>query len=273
MELGLKKRVALVCAASQGLGRGVALSLAREGANVVICSRNEERIQAAAKEIAQEAAASFSRPHKTPPVILPVPADVSKAADVRRLVQTAADHFGRIDILINNAGGPPVAPFNRVNDKAWEEGVQLTLMSAVRMIREVLPHMLKNRWGRVITITSVAAKQPIVDLVISSSLRPGLLGLHKVLANRYGADGILFNCVAPGYILTARHDEVSRARAAERKMTREQYLEEAAREVPMRRLGRPEELGDTIAFLASERASYINGAVISVDGGLVRGLL
>lgn len=261
MDLGLRGRTGIVCAASMGLGRAAAAGLAAEGVCLVICSRDEGRIRAAAREIAGETE------------VVPVAADVSRAEDVRRVARTAMERFGRVDILVNNAGGPPVAQFPLLDDERWEEGVRLTLMSAVRMIREVLPSMQRHHWGRILTITSVAAKQPINDLVISSTLRPGILGLTKVLANRYGADGITVNAVAPGYILTARQDEIATARAQERGLTREQYLEEAAREIPLRRLGRPEELADAIVFLASERASYINGATLSVDGGMVRGIL
>jgi 3-oxoacyl-[acyl-carrier protein] reductase len=271
MDLGLKGRVAIVCAASQGLGRAAATGLAAEGAKVVVASRDEGRIREAAVAIAAEAAARG--PEGAATEIVPVVADMRKAEDIRRLVATAVERFGRIDILVNNAGGPPVAQFLSLDDERWEEGVRLTLLSVVRAVREVLPHMLKRRWGRIITITSVAAKQPINDLVISSTLRPGLLGLTKTLANRYGADGILINAVAPGFILTARQEEILQARSEERGITREQYLDEAARDVPMGRLGRPEELADAIVFLASERASYVNGATLSVDGGMIRGLL
>jgi 3-oxoacyl-[acyl-carrier protein] reductase len=278
VDLGLKGRVAIVCAASQGLGKAAAANLAAEGASVVICSRNETRLRAAAEEIRSHAntgaSASGGAPHEAgAPEVLPVVADVSLAQDVERLVSTTVERFGRVDILVNNAGGPPVAPFAKLEDGRWMAGVELTLMSVVRLIRQVLPIMQRQRWGRIINITSIAAKQPVNDLVISSTLRPGILGLTKVLANRYGAEGILINSVAPGFILTARQEEIARSRAAERGITREQYLEESAREVPMGRLGRPEELAHVIAFLASERASYIHGATISVDGGLVRGLL
>lgn len=264
MDLGLNGRVAIVCAASQGLGKAAAAGLAAEGAQVVICSRDEGRIRAAAADI--------NRSQPAAPVV-PVVADVSRAEDIRRLADSTLERFGAVDILVNNAGGPPVAAFADLSDELWEHGVQLTLLSIVRLVREVLPRMQARRWGRIITITSIAAKQPINDLVISSTLRPGILGLTKVLANRYGADGVLVNCVAPGFILTARQGEISQARSAERGITQEQYLEESAREIPVRRLGRPQELADVIVFLASERASYINGATISVDGGLVRGVL
>ncbi len=271
MELGLNGRVAIVCAASQGLGRAAATGLAAEGAKVVVASRDLTRIRDAALAIAGEAAARG--PEGAAAEVVPVVADMREAEDIRRLVATAAERFGRIDILVNNTGGPPVAQFLSLDDERWEEGVRLTLLSAVRMVREVLPHMLKRRWGRIITITSIAAKQPIPDLVISSTLRPGLLGLTKALANRHGADGILVNAVAPGFILTGRQEEILQARAAERGITREQYLDEAARDIPVRRLGRPEELADAIVFLASERASYINGVTFAVDGGMTRGLL
>jgi 3-oxoacyl-[acyl-carrier protein] reductase len=273
MDLGLKGRVAIVCAASQGLGRAAAAGLAAEGAHVVICSRDEGRVRRAADEImASLSVRSGNQPAATP-VVVPVVADITSAADTQRLVSTAFERFGRIDILVNNTGGPPVGLFAKLDDELWDNGIQLTLMSLVRMIREVLPVMQRQHWGRIINITSVAAKQPIYDLVISSTLRPGILGLTKVLAGRYGSEGILINNVAPGYILTARQEEIARARAAERGITLEQYFEESAREVPLSRLGRPDELADAIVFLASERGSYINGATLSVDGGLSRGLL
>jgi 3-oxoacyl-[acyl-carrier protein] reductase len=273
MELGLSGRVAIVAASSQGLGKAVAAALAVEGTNVVLCSRDEAHVRAAAEEIRQQVGAQTRPASAQPSVLLPVRADVSRAEDIHNLVKVTLDQFGRIDILVANAGGPPVAGFAKLDDAQWEAGVQLTLMSVIRMVREVLPAMRKRKWGRVITITSVAAKQPINDLIISSTLRPGIIGLSKVLANRYGADGILFNCVAPGYVLTARQREVSKVRATELGITWKQYLANSAREVPLGRLGKPEELADVIAFLASERASYINGATLSVDGGMVRGLL
>jgi 3-oxoacyl-[acyl-carrier protein] reductase len=204
--------------------------------------------------------------------VVPLVADMSSAADIGRLVRAAARRFGRIDILVNNAGGPPVAAFPDLADEAWEQGSRLTLMSAVRCIRAVLPHMQKRRWGRIVTITSITARQPIDDLVISSTIRPGLLGLTKVLGNQYAADGICINAVAPGFILTDRQKEIGAARSRTRGITFEEYLKESAREVPLGRFGRPEELADVIAFLCSERASYVTGTTITVDGGLARGI-
>ncbi len=281
MDLGLKNRVAIVCAASGGLGRAAAAGLVAEGARVVICSRDERRIRDAAAEIGRRAAreAHLASPGTAgpeevaaSPEIVPVVADVSRPEDVRRLIADTADRFGRIDILVTNAGGPPVARFPDLDEEAWDAGIRLTLLSVVRLIREVLPHMQAQKWGRIVNITSIAARQPIEDLVLSSTLRPGVLGLAKVLADRYGSEGILINNVAPGFILTRRQEDLLESRARERGLTREQYMEESARAIPMRRLGRPEELADAVVFLASERASYINGATLSVDGGLTRSL-
>jgi 3-oxoacyl-[acyl-carrier protein] reductase len=262
MDLGLKNKVALVAAASQGLGRASAVALAREGACVVICSRSEEKIKKAAAEIASQ----------TGTTVVPVAADVSNAQDIVRFVQTAVREFGKVDVLVNNAGGPPTGHILNLPDDEWARGVQLTLMSVIRMVREVLPHMQKQRWGRIISIVSIAAKQPINELLISSTLRPGILGLTKVLANQYAADNITVNTVCPGLILTKRQEELSVSRAADRKMTLEEYLEESARTIPAGRLGRPEEVGDVVTFLASEQASYINGVNLLVDGGSAKGI-
>jgi 3-oxoacyl-[acyl-carrier protein] reductase len=264
MDLGLKNRVAIVCAASQGLGKAAATAFAREGARVVIASRDKRRLATAAHEIASGAAETE---------VLPVVADVTKAAHIRRLVASTVKRFGRVDVLVVNAGGPPVGNFMDLPDGKWEDGIELTLLSAVRLIREVLPHMRQGGWGRVIAITSIAAKQPVDDLIISSALRPGVVGLLKVLANRYGKEGILFNAVAPGFILTARQREISEARSRETGRSVEEYITDVGKTIPIGRMGDPDELANVIAFLGSERASYINGATISVDGGLSKGLL
>lgn len=264
MNLGLRGKVGIVCAASAGLGRATAIALAREGASIVVCSREKKRITAAAAEMRRTAAKGAE--------VVPMVADMSSAADIVRLVNATLKRFGRVDILVSNAGGPPVAAFPDLSDDAWEQGARLTLMSTVRCIRAVLPHMRKQGWGRIITITSITARQPINDLVISSSIRPGLLGLTKVLGNQYAADGICINAVAPGFILTDRQKEIGAARAKSKGITFDEHLKESAREVPIGRFGRPEELADVIAFLCSERASYVTGTTITVDGGLARGI-
>jgi 3-oxoacyl-[acyl-carrier protein] reductase len=265
MDLGLRGRVAIVCAASQGLGKAAAVGLAREGAQVVICSRDAERLEAAAVEVRHAAGTDSG--------VLACVADLTRGTDITKLVGTAVERFGRVDILINNAGGPPVGTFQDLDDAVWEKGVDLTLFSAIRCIRAVLPHMVRQRWGRIVNITSIAARQPINDLIISSTLRPGILGLTKVLANHYAKDGVLFNSVTPGFILTDRQKEISAARAAKRGIPVEQYIAELSRDVPVQRLGRPDELANVIVFLASECASYVTGAAIGVDGGLSKGLL
>lgn len=256
-------RVAIVCAASQGLGKATAVALAREGAHVVICSRDRKKLDAAAKEIRSASPGS---------TVVPVVADLSRPSPIRKMVAAVAKRFGRIDILVTNAGGPPVASFLELDDGAWQRGIDLNLMSAIRCIRAVLPHMRKRSWGRIIAITSLTAKQPVDDLIISSTVRPGILGLAKVLGNQFGREGILVNCVAPGFILTSRQRELVEARAKKAGTTMEGYMEEQEKTIPLGRLGQPEELADVIAFLASERSSYINGTTITVDGGLVKGL-
>lgn len=263
MELGLKDRVAIVAAASQGLGRAAAAGLAAEGTKVVIFARHKKDVQAAAREISES----------TKSEVIPVIADVTKTDDIERVVETTVGRFGRVDILVNNAGGPPVAQFMELSDEQWLDGVALTLMSVVRLTREVIPYMRRQHWGRIITITSLAAKQPISDLVVSSTLRPGILGFAKVLATELAKDNILVNNVAPGFFLTKRQEELLRSRSASQNMTIEQYVVEQTRNIPIGRFGTPEELANVIVFLASEKASYVTGATVSVDGGVIRGIL
>jgi 3-oxoacyl-[acyl-carrier protein] reductase len=265
MDLGIRGRVAIVCAASQGLGKAAAISFAREGAHVVVCSRDAGRLESAASEI--RLAADPSARVRT------IVADLTKAEAIRSLVAASVDEFGRVDILVTNAGGPPVATFPDLDDTTWQKGVELTLMSTIRCIRAVLPLMQKQRWGRIVNITSIAARQPVNDLIVSSTLRPGILGLSKVLSNQYARDGILINSVTPGFILTDRQKEIGLARAAKSGRTFDDYLAEIARDIPTGRLGNPAELADVIVFLCSERASYITGVTLSVDGGMMRGLL
>lgn len=265
MDLGLQGRVAIVCASSQGLGKATAAGFAREGAHVVVCSRNRKRINAAAKEIRDSVPEGDA-------TVLPVVADLRKARDIRNLVAVTKKRFGRIDVLVTNAGGPPVATFPDLTDRMWQQGIEQNLMSTIRCIREVLPEMERQGWGRIVNITSVSAKQPIDDLVISSTIRPGILGLSKVLANQNAKDGILINNVAPGYILTGRQRELATARARKADLSLEEYLKSVATDIPAQRLGDPEELANVIVFLASEKASYVTGATISVDGGLAKGL-
>ncbi|MBI1806510.1 MAG: SDR family oxidoreductase [Ignavibacteria bacterium] len=262
MNLGLQNKVALVCAASEGLGKATALALAREGARVIICSRRRSEIRKTANEITRGTGAE----------IIPVVADVSQLKSIRKLVSEAKRRFGTIHILVNNAGGPPTGDLLSMSEKEWKRGVELTLMSAVRLTREVLPLMIQQHWGRIITITSITAKQPINDLLISSTLRPGIQGLSKVLANKYSKAGVTINTVCPGFTLTNRQEELMRARSAKNKITMAKYMAETVKEIPIGRMARPEEIGNVIAFLCSEQASYINGVNLLVDGGLAKGI-
>jgi 3-oxoacyl-[acyl-carrier protein] reductase len=262
MDLGIKNRIALVAASSKGLGKAAALSLANEGVHLAICSRNERSISAAANDIRKATGGK----------VFPIVGDVSRSEDIERIVNAVLAEYGRIDILVNNAGGPPAGKITSLPDGEWEHGFNLTLMSMLRLTRAVLPLMERQIWGRVISIVSLAAKQPIDDLLISSTLRPGILGLSKVLANQYGRFNITVNTVCPGYILTQRLEDLSRLRSAEKNISMEEYIAESAKSIPLERLGKPEELGDVVAFLASDRAAYINGANIIVDGGQAKGI-
>jgi 3-oxoacyl-[acyl-carrier protein] reductase len=263
MDLGLKGKVALVTGASQGLGRVIAEGLAKEGARVAICARGHEELARTAEAIAR----------KTRAEVLPVAADITQPAACTQLVDETVKRFGMLHILVSNAGGPPVADFGKLSDEQWRSGIEINLMSTVRLSKAVVPHMQKQKYGRIIAIGSITGKQPIGALVISSTVRAGLLGLTKVLAGRYAKDGILVNAVCPGFMMTAKQEEHTRQRAAQEGLSMSAYLERHVQEIPLGRYGKPEELADVVAFLASERASFITGAAISVDGGMTRGIL
>jgi 3-oxoacyl-[acyl-carrier protein] reductase len=262
MNLGLQNKIAIVTAASQGLGKASAFALAQEGATVVICSRRQKEIAEAAKEIRNATGAT----------VVPMVSDVTDPDNIKSLVMETKQHFGTVHVLVNNAGGPPTGSIESLTDEDWHKGHELTLMSMVRLTREVLPMMAAQQWGRVITIVSVAAKQPINELLLSSAIRPGILGLTKVLANLHAKNNITFNTICPGHILTKRQEELSEARAAQKNMTMEEYLKDVANTIPAGRLGRPEEIGTTVAFLSSEQASYINGVNLLVDGSAAKGI-
>ena len=243
MDLGLKDRVALVAAASAGLGKAVATALAREGARVAICSRSEARVNAAAREIGEGVIADA--------------VDVTDEAQVKRFVHSVAAKLGRIDICVTNAGGPPTKPFADTSVEDWRSAVDLNLMSTLYFAREVLPLMKEHRWGRFITITSVAVLQPVANLVLSNAVRSAVRGLVKTLSNEYAPYNVLVNNVCPGFTATERLKEFRG------KIPLDQ--------IPLGRLAEPEEFANVVAFLASDRASYITGSSIAIDGGLVKG--
>jgi len=262
MDLGLKDRVAIVAASSKGLGKAVAMGLAKEGALLALCSRHAKTLAAAAEEIR----------HATGTDVLAESVDVTVEAQVSAFIRKTLDHFGRLDICVTNAGGPPSKTFAETTVEDWRQGVDLNLMSTLFFARDVLPLMQQQRWGRLITITSVTVKQPVDGLILSNSVRAAVSGLVKTLSNEYGPSNVLVNNVCPGYTLTARLDELANRLASASGESRQQVEERWTSQVPLRRLARPEEFADVVVFLASERASYITGASIAVDGGFVKGL-
>ena len=260
MDLGLKDRVAIVAASSQGLGKGVALALAREGAKLAICARTPDTIQAVAEEIRKVTGAE----------VLARAMDVTAGDQVRELVEETQRRFGRIDVCVTNAGGPPAKTFAETSADDWISAVNLNLMSTVHFAREVLPVMQKQRWGRFITITSVAVKQPIDGLILSNSVRSAVNGLVKSLANEYGRFNVLVNNVCPGYTRTERLAELSTHLAARDATTLAEIERQWTNQIPLGRLAEVEEFASVGAFVASERASYLTGVSLAVDGGLVR---
>ena len=263
MDLGLTGRVAIVAAASKGLGRAVAEELAREGAHVAICARTAGTL---------EDTASYIR-KTTGREVYPEALDVADSKAVAAFVAAVESRFERIDICVTNSGGPPSNSFRDTSPEVWRVAIDQLLMSAVNFAREVLPRMRKNRWGRLITITSSAVKQPVDGLLLSNSIRAAVAGLARTLANEYAADGITVNNVCPGYTRTARLDNLAASISKRTGIRPEEVFAGWEHEIPAGRVGTPEEFAAVVAFLASERASYVNGTSLAVDGGLVRSLL
>ena len=264
MDLGLSGRVALVTAASRGLGLASAKALAADGASLLICARGPLRLDEAAREI--QAAASGVR-------VETMTLDVAAPDAATQLVGQARAAFGRLDILVNNAGGPPPGSFASVDDADWEKAFQITLMSVVRLVREALPLLQASGQGRIINLVSTSVKQPIDGLILSNALRAAVIGMAKTLSKEVGGSGVTINNVLPGIILTDRQRELRGADAARRGISFEQAIEEAGRGVPLRRIGQPDEVGALVAFLASKQASYITGTSIQIDGGMIAGIM
>ncbi len=263
MDLELRGKTAIVSAGSKGLGKAIALGLAAEGARVAICSRNPDNLSQAAQEILT----------KTGTEVLAVPVDVMKPDAIANFVGTVVQRQGKVDILVNNAGGPPMGAFADFEDEDWEGAFNLTFMSVVRFIRAVLPHMRKTGAGRIINITSTSVKQPLEGLLLSNSIRPAVIGLAKSLASELASDKILINNICPGSIHTDRIKENVAAQVRSTGQSEESILGQYNAKIPLGRLGEPVELADLAVFLASERASYITGATLQVDGGLVRSIM
>lgn len=262
MDLGLKDRVAMVAASSQGLGRAVALGLAREGATLALCARTRATLESTAEAIRKETGAE----------VLAAPVDVTDYDQVRQFVAETHQRFGRVDICVTNAGGPPAKPFSETTLEDWQSGVNLNFMSTLYFAREVLPQMREQRWGRLIAITSAAVKQPIDGLILSNAVRSAVSGLVKSLSNEYARHNVTVNGVCPGYTLTARLDGLSSKLAQAQGVDPQAIRERWTSQIPAGRLGAPEEFANVVVFLASERASYVNGVSIAVDGGFVKGV-
>jgi 3-oxoacyl-[acyl-carrier protein] reductase len=258
MDLGIKDRVVMVAAASKGLGKACAIALAQEGCKVSICSRSTSELEKTRSEIGANGDT------------LAVAADVSSASDLENWYQRTIDRFGQVDVLVTNTGGPPVKRFMELSDESWLSGVESTLMNVVRLSRMVIPGMRDRRWGRIIHLTSLVAKQPVDELTISSTLRAGLSGLTKTMANQLGPSNITVNAILTGHILTDRQYALADVRTREKGITHEEYFAGQAAEIPLRRIGEPREIGEVVAFLASERASYVTGVSLQVDGGLIQ---
>ena len=259
MDLGLNGKVALVTASSKGMGKSCALGLGAEGARVAMCARTESDIMAAAEEVRSRTGAE----------VFAMRADVTRAEDTKTLVARTVERFGSVDVLVANCGGPPRGDLGEMTDEQWHAAFDVSVLSTVRLIREVLPSMRARRWGRILAIQSISVKQPVDGLLLSNAIRPGVAGLVKTLSADLGKDNILINVVLPGRIMTDRFLEGGRRSG----LPTEEYVRRSSGDIPLGRIGTPEEFANVVVFLASERASYVTGVALQVDGGVVRGIL
>jgi 3-oxoacyl-[acyl-carrier protein] reductase len=262
MDLGLKGRSAAVAAGSRGLGRATATALAKEGCSVSICGRDPKKIRAAAQSIEQETGAK----------VLAVTADVSSRADCERFVGETVGAFGRLDILVTNTGGPPAGSFEATDSELWEKAYSGLLANVINLVRAAVPHMKAAKWGRILNIASLSVKQPIDNLVLSNTFRPAIAGFSKSLSKELGPYGILVNTICPGYTRTDRLEELAEERVRRAGITKDQYYDMLAKNVPIGRVAEAFEFASVAAFLCSERASYVSGIALAVDGGAGAGL-
>jgi 3-oxoacyl-[acyl-carrier protein] reductase len=263
VDLALGNKVALVAAASKGLGRAIAEAFAAEGASLIICARGRDELQAAKESIERGTKAKVHA----------IAADVSDAEQLAHLSREALAKWGRIDVLVTNSGGPPSGPATTHDWQRWDEAVKLLLRSTVELTRAVLPGMRQRKWGRIINVTSIAVKQPVDNLILSNSIRSAVTGFARTLANEVATDGITVNNILPGYTRTERVEQLAAATAAREGTSQQDVVARFEAQIPMRRLGEPKEFAALAAFLASEQASYITGQSIAVDGGWIKGLL
>jgi 3-oxoacyl-[acyl-carrier protein] reductase len=264
MDLGLEGKISLVLASSKGLGLACAKGLYKEGANVIICSRNEENLKNAQKKIKNLDS------EETDNEVIYFVADLRYEDQIALLIEKVIKEYGTIDILVHNAGGPPSAPINKITKNDWENSINLNLLSFIKITDLVIPYMQKQEFGRIIAITSVSVKQPLNNLVLSNTTRLGVVGFAKTLANEYAKDNILVNVVCPGPNLTDRMKELISSIVKQSGKSKEEVTKSWTEQIPLGRLGNPEELANLVVFLVSEKASYITGTVIQVDGGFVK---
>jgi 3-oxoacyl-[acyl-carrier protein] reductase len=262
METGLRGRVAIVAASSQGIGLATAEAFAAEGCRVAMCARNPQKLEAARESIRARYGVE----------VLSQAFDVRDAERVREFVRAVEEKFASVDICVTNAGGPPAKGFLAASIEEWQKSIDANFLSTVYFAREVIPCMQRKKWGRIITLTSISTKQPVPDLVLSNSVRAAVVGLVKSLANEFGKDGILVNNVGPGYTSTDRLKELARARSRAQQKSEDEIFRAWASDAALGRVAEPREVADLIVWLASERASYITGQTILADGGAYRGL-
>lgn len=260
MDLGLAGKVALVAGGSRGLGKATAMALATEGADVAIAARDEQTLRKTADQIETESGRE----------VLAIPTDVTRESDVARLVEATLQKFERIDVLVTNAGGPPASQFDTTDVSAWKSGIELNLLSTIYLCRAVVPVMKRRGSGRIVAITSISVKQPVDGLILSNTARAGVVGMMKTLSNELAPHGIGVNVVCPGYTRTDRLEDLSARLGEQEGVPRAAIQKRWTDQIPMGRLGEPAELAAMVAFLCSERASYVTGTCIQVDGGAVR---
>ena len=262
MDLNLKDKNAIVCASSQGLGKAAAIDLAMEGVNLAICSRDQEKIDRAKEEILMKTDQRIK--------IFSLEVNLDSQEEINEFYKEVERNLGSVDILVNNTGGPPPRTFEQISDEDWQNAFNSTMMSAVRLSRAVIPNMKKNNWGRIINISSVSVKTPVNGLFLSNSLRMGVLGWAKALADELAMYGVTVNTVCPGYTKTERVEAILDSQSSTSGISKEDIEKGIADNIPMKRVGEPEDLAGLITFLASEKANYMTGLAVQVDGGSAR---